>query len=196
MPKTRLYIAPLGDEPSEEAQESAFPELVFDEIIVEDAPKVGRSPKAWHSLLPHLKHNDHLALYCLELVPLKQPALNKALCAMLEEGVTIHLALPELVVTPAPDDPVFAMIRAYEAHRRALIGRSVSHALKGSVRAGRPSHLSPDQLHEIHRMMRDPTLTSDEICRRLKTTRSTLYKFLAKHKQSADPGEKVIDIDA
>lgn len=196
MPKTRLYIVPLGDEPSEEAQESAFPELVFDEIIVEDTPKAGRSPKAWHSLLPYMKRNDHLALFCMELVPLKQPALNKALYDLLDKGVTIHLALPELVITPGPDDPAFAMIRAYEAHRRAMIGRNVSRALKASVRPGRPSHLSPDQLPEIQRMMRDPTLTGDEICRRLKTTRSTLYKFLAKHKQSADSGEKVIDIDA
>ena len=196
MPQTHLYIVPLADRPTEEAQERAFPQLVFDEIIVEKPLTAGGSPKAWHYLLPHLGHGDHLALYSLELVPLNQPALNKALCDLLEKGVTIHLASPELVITPAEDDPVLMMIRAYETHRRAMLGRSVSQSLKASIRAGRPSHLRPEQFPDVQRMMRDPALTSDEICRRLKTTRSTLYKFLAKHKGSADAREQVIDVDA
>ena len=175
MPKTRLYIAPLGPEPDEEAQEVAFPQLNFDEIIVEDALLADGSPKAWNVLVPHCKSGDHLALYSLELLPLKPPALNKALFDMLNSGVTIHLASPALTITPDDADPVFALIRAYEAHRRLQLGREVSQALRSGVRPGRAPRLTAEQLPEIRRMLRDPGMTRGDICDRLKITRSTLY---------------------
>ena len=193
MPKTRLYIAPLGPEPDEEAQEAAFPQLTFDEIIVEDALLADGSPKAWNVLVPHCKSGDHLALYSLELLPLKPPALNRVLFDLLKAGVTIHLASPALTSTPDDADPAFALIRAYEAHRRSQLGREVSQALKSGVRPGRAPRLTVEQLPEIRRMLRDPGMTRGDICDRLKITRSTLYKFLAKHEVSADPAENIRD---
>ena len=195
MPKTRLYIAPLGPEPDEEAQEAPFPQLTFDEIIVEDALLADGSPKAWNVLVPHCKSGDHLALYSLELLPLKPPALNRVLFDLLKAGVTIHLASPALTITPDDADPAFALIRAYEAHRRSQLGREVSQALKSGVRPGRAPRLTVEQLPEIRRMLRDPSLTRGAIAERLKVTQSTLFKFMAKHKVSADPGEEVIGGD-
>lgn len=191
MRKTRLYIALVGSQPDEEAQEKAFHGVMFDEVIIEDAFLADCSPKAWNALIPHCASGDHLALYSLELLPLKPPALNKVLFDLLKSGVTIHLASPPLVIAPADNDPAFAMISAYETHRRSQLGRSVSQSLKASVRAGRPSRLSLAQLPEIQLMMRDPDLGTDDICRMLKVTRSTLYKFLAKHQASANAADEV-----
>lgn len=191
MPKTRLYIAPLGSGPDEAAQEAAFHGFVFDEVIIEDALLADGSPKAWNALIPHCTSGDDLALFSLELLPLKPPALNKALFDLLKSGVTIHLASPALIITPDDADPVFAMIRAYEAHRRSQLGREVSRALKSGVRPGRAPRLTVEQLPEIRRMLRNPGMTRGDICDRLKITRSTLYKFLAKHEALADPAEDI-----
>jgi len=195
MPKTRLYIAPLDSELDEEAQEAAFSGFVFDEIIIEDALLADGSPKAWNVLVPHCKSGDHLALYSLKLLPLKPPALNRVLFDLLKAGVAIHLALPALIITPDDADPAFTLIRAYEAHRRSQLGREVSQALKSGVRPGRAPRLTVEQLPEIRSMLSDPTLTRGAISERLKVTQSTLFKFLAKHKDSADPGEEVIGAD-
>ena len=40
-------------------------------------------------------------------------------------------------------------------------------------------------------MLRNPGMTRGDICDRLKITRSTLYKFLAKHEALADPAEDI-----
>lgn len=189
MPKYRLYLATPPGAPTEPEQEAAFPRLTFDEIIVEEAKASGGTAKAWQYLIPHLGRGDHLALHGLNLLPLQPSALNKVLFDLLEAGVTMHLAVPPLVITPAAEDPAAAMIRAYEAHRRALLGRTVTRSLKAAPRTGRPSRLSADMLPEIQRMLRDPALSHEAICRKLNVSRSTLYKFLARHKTSIDTTE-------
>lgn len=192
---TYLYVAQLAEGLTEEDQVRAFPELAFDTIVVEDALPAGRSPRAWQALKRHFKAGDHLALNALVQLPFAPPALNKALFDLLESGVAVHLAVPQLVITPDADDPVSVMIRAYERHRRSQIGQKVSRALKSSVCAGRPSMLNPTQLPEIQGMMRDPALSRDDICHKFGITRSTLYKFLAKHKVSTDPANEIVVSD-
>ena len=189
MPKYRLYLATPPGAPTEPEQEAAFPGLTFDEIIVEETRASGGTAKAWQYLIPHLGRGDHVALHGLNLLPLQPTALNKVLFDLLEAGVTIHLAIPPLVITPVAEDPAAAMVRAYEAHRRALLGRTVTRSLKAAPRTGRPSRITADMLPEIQRMLRDPALSHEAISKKLQVSRSTLYKFMARHRISPDPVE-------
>jgi DNA invertase Pin-like site-specific DNA recombinase len=183
MPKKYLYTSEALSQLSHAEQEKLFPEIDFDLIVFETNSTANRPHRAWNGLRPMLQKGDVLAIASPSVFSYSLPMLNKQLCKLLARGITIQLGLPNLTICPTSADPAFQLILAYDAHMRNSMSRNVKAGLAASVRGGRPSRLTVDQLPELRAMMADKSLTMKDISNRFQVSRSTIYNFLGHHSE-------------
>ncbi len=181
MTKKYLYTSETLPKLSHAEQEDLFPAIEFDLIVLEANPTSNRPHRAWKGLRKLLQNGDLLAIASPSVFSYTLPMLNKQLCKLLSRGITIQLGLPDLTISPTSADPAFQLILAYDAHTRLFMSRNVKAGLAASVRGGRPSRLTADQLPELRKMMSDQSVTIKDISKRFAVSRSTIYSFLKSH---------------
>ena len=69
------------------------------------------------------------------------------------------------------------VIGGYVRYRTLAIIHNIEAARAISKRCGRPQKLTEKQIEIAQTLTKDPTVTTDSICKTLAITRATLYRF-------------------
>lgn len=133
--------------------------------------------------LSHLRSGDTLVVYKLDRLGRSIRHLIDTI-KMLEERKVGFKSLQEAIDTTTPGGKlVFHIFCALAEFERDLI-RERTQAGLSSARArgrkgGRPKSLSDKQLKQARALIKDPSVPIGEICKTLKVSRSTLYRYAA-----------------
>lgn len=133
--------------------------------------------------LSHLRHDDTLVVYKLDRLGRSIRHLIDTFQALEKRGIGFK-SLQEAIDTTTPGGKlVFHIFCALAEFERDLI-RERTQAGLSSARArgrkgGRPKALSKKQEQQAKVLLKDASVSIGEICKTLKISRSTLYRYAA-----------------
>ncbi len=133
--------------------------------------------------LSHAREGDTLVVWKLDRLGRSLRHLIDSIQALNGRGVGFR-SLQESIDTTTPGGKlVFHVFGALAEFERDLI-RERTNAGLASARArgrkgGRPKALSQKQLQQAKTLVKDPSLSIDEICKTLRVSRSTLYRSVS-----------------
>ena len=126
-----------------------------------------------------LEAGDRVKVHDLSCLAIATPMLVRAITKLLRNGVSFEICSPNIVVEPAADDKLHAMLDALDSHYRHLHGIK-THPAEMSP-PGRKRLLSPDKLPEIRQKLGTPGATATDVARELGVARSTLFNYLERY---------------
>lgn len=131
------------------------------------------------AMLAQLTGGDGLAVYSLDRLPYTLRDLVLTLHALAARGVQL-VSLVEKIDTRT-DAGAFAQVIAHLANADRSWRSEATRAGLGKARArgrqgGRPKALTDAQIAEIRAELRNPDVRVQDVCRRFKISRATLYK--------------------
>lgn len=125
-----------------------------------------------------LEAGDRVVVYDLSCITLSTPTLIRLIDRMLRRGIAFEIVAAGVVIEPAPDDKLHALIRALDGHHRYLHGLK-THPETAS--RGRKRLLDPDDLPAIKSRLESPGATATDVVQELRVSRSTLFNFLERY---------------
>lgn len=126
----------------------------------------------------HLEAGDRVVVYDLSCITLATPTLIRLIGRMLSRGIAFEIVSAGVVIEPAIDDKLQALIRALDGHHRYLHGLK-THPETAS--RGRKRLLDPDDLPAIKLKLELPGATATDVAQDLGVSRSTLFNFLERY---------------
>lgn len=124
-----------------------------------------------------LRAGDRIKLYDLSCITLSTTMLVRVMSKMLRKGVAFEIISSGIVIEPAADDKLHALLDALDNHYRYLHGIKTHPA----DRRGRKFILDPDQLPAIKGKLDEPGATTAGVAHELGVARSTLFNYLDRY---------------
>lgn len=125
-----------------------------------------------------LEPGDRVVVYDLSCIMLATATLIRLIRRMLDSGIAFEIISAGVVIEPAIDDKLHALVRAFEGHHRYLHGLK-THPETGS--RGRKRLLDPADLAAIKAKLDQPGTTATDVAQELGVSRSTLFNFLERY---------------
>ncbi|WP_267347016.1 helix-turn-helix domain-containing protein [Sphingomonas sp. GM_Shp_2] len=127
-----------------------------------------------------LEAGDRVSVYDLSCIMISTGTLLRIIGRLLRDGVAFEIVTAGIVIGPAADDKLHALVRAFDSHQRYL------HGLKTrpeTVARGRKPLLDPEALATIRTRLAQPGATATSVAKSLGVSRSTLFNFLERHER-------------
>ncbi len=139
-------------------------------------------------VLSHLRNGDTFVVWKLDRLGRSIRHLIDTIQALNERGVGFKSLQESIDTTTSGGKLVFHIFCALAEFERDLI-RERTQAGLSSARArgrkgGRPKSLSKKQEQQAHVLLKDSSVSIGEICKTLKISRSTLYRYAAANNAS------------
>lgn len=127
-----------------------------------------------------LRPGDTLVVWRLDRVGRSLPDLVQIVVELEQRGIGFESLSERIETSSAAGKLVFDVFTALAEFERNLI-RERTHAGLAAARArgragGRKPKLDAQQIHEINRLMTDPNISVNQIAKRYKVSRTTIYK--------------------
>jgi hypothetical protein len=133
-----------------------------------------------------LERGDRVKIFDLGTIGITTGTLIRVMTGLLDDGVTIEIAVPGIVIEPGGDGQAHALLAALDNHHRRL------HGIKAhpgdAAPPGRRRLLDPDKLPEIRAMLDRPDSTYVTVAQELGVARSTLFNYLGRYDASRRAG--------
>ncbi len=133
--------------------------------------------------LSHLRSGDTLVVWKLDRLGRSLRHLIDTIQALSDRGIGFK-SLQESIDTTTPGGKlVFHVFGALAEFERDLIRERTNAGLKAARargrKGGRPKSLTDKQLKQAKVLIKDPSVSIGEICKTLKVSRSTLYRYVS-----------------
>lgn len=135
-----------------------------------------------------LRPGDTLVVWRLDRVGRSLPDLVQIVAELEQQGIGFESLSERIETGGAAGKLVFHVFAALAEFERNLI-RERTHAGLAAARArgragGRKPKLDAQQIHEINRLMTDPNVSVNQIAKRYKVSRTTIYKVAPAQKRT------------
>jgi DNA invertase Pin-like site-specific DNA recombinase len=137
-----------------------------------------------------LEAGDRVVVYDLTCIALSTATLIRLIKRLLRNGIIFEIVSAGIVINPAPDDKLHALVTALDDHHRYLHGLK-THPETAS--RGRKRLLAPDDLPEIKSKLERPGATATDVAQALGVSRSTLFNFLERYDPSRSTRRKKLE---
>lgn len=131
--------------------------------------------------LSHARTGDTLVVWRLDRLGRSLRHLIETIQALSERGVGFKSLKESIDTTTSGGKLVFHVFGALAEFERDLIRERTNAGLKAARargrKGGRPKALSERQCHQATTLLKDPSNSVADICRTLKISRSTLYRY-------------------
>ena len=133
--------------------------------------------------LSHVREGDTLVAWKLDRLGRSLRHLIDTFQALSERGIGFR-SLQESIDTTTPGGKlVFHVFGALAEFGRDLVkvrtNAGLASARARGRKGGRPKALGEKQRHQATVLIKDPSLSIDEICKTLRISRSTLYRYVS-----------------
>lgn len=151
-------------------------------IFTEKASGAQRDRPELKAALDHLRAGDVLAVWKLDRLARSLSQLIDTVKALGERGIGFRCLTAAIDTTTPEGRLFFHMTGAFAEFERDIIRERTRSGLaaarsQGRV-GGRPPKLTPDDLTAARALLADPSITVEQVARRLGVAPSTLYKHL------------------
>ena len=126
-----------------------------------------------------LNPGDRVKVFDLSCIELSTTTLIRVLTKMLRSGITVEIASLGIVLEPAAENKLHALLEALDGHYRHVHGIK-THPVDTAPQ-GRKRLLGPDQLAEIRDKLDRPGATATDVAQELGVARSTLFNYLERY---------------
>ncbi|MBO7826981.1 recombinase family protein [Burkholderia pseudomallei] len=142
----------------------------------------------WEQCRGALRPGDTLVVWRLDRLGHNLAALVRVVNELEEQGVSLESLGDEISTRGADGKPIIRVFAALAEFERVLI-RERTHAGLAAARArgrsgGRKPKLDAQQIHEINKLMADPSVSVSQIAKRFKVSRTTIYKVAPTQKRT------------
>lgn len=144
--------------------------------------------------LKALRPGDTLVVWRLDRLARSLSDLMKILDDFDHRGIKFKSLNEAIDTSGAIGRLMFHMMGAFAQFERDLISERTKAGLKAALarghRGGRKPSVDKDMLKGIKKMLKDPTVTHDEVCKAFKISRGALYRAL-KRERETDEGKEL-----
>jgi len=163
-------------------QHDALKQAGCEKIFVETASGAQRDRPELKATLDYLRPGDTLVVWKLDRLARSLRQLIDTIDNLSAKAIGFRSLTEVIDTTTAGGKLIFHIFGALAEFERALIRERTTAAL-ASARArgklgGRPRALKPADITAAKAMLRDPTITVDEVAKRLNIAPSTLYRHM------------------
>jgi DNA invertase Pin-like site-specific DNA recombinase len=131
--------------------------------------------------LSFARAGDTLVVWKLDRLGRSLKHLIETVNRLHERGVGFASVQEHIDTTTPGGKLIFHVFGALAEFERELIRERTQAGLKAARirgrKGGRPPKLTPEQLEIARKLMADPTMSIESICRTLNVSRSTLYRY-------------------
>lgn len=171
-------------------QSDALKAAGCEKIFVEKASGAQRERPELTAALSYMREGDSLVVWKLDRLARSLPQLIETVARLEAQGIGFRSLTEAIDTTTAGGKLVFHIFGALAEFERSVIRERTRAGLKAARdrgrTGGRPPALSPADLAAAKAMLRDPTITVDEVAKRLKVSPATLYRHLPGGRSSID----------
>ncbi|WP_369070837.1 recombinase family protein [Burkholderia gladioli] len=148
--------------------------------------KAGRP--GWDQCRKALRSGDTLVVWRLDRLGRSLSDLVQIVVELGRQGIGLESLSEKIDTSSAAGNAAFAVFAALAECERCLI-RDRTHAGLAAARArgragGRKPKLDAQQIREINRLMTDPSISVNQIAKRYKVSRTTIYKVAPAQKRT------------
>ena len=183
MSKTVAFLAECQGSATIDEQKASL--ALDDQIVLAGRRSFAKLP----DLLAHngmgLAPGDRVKVYDLSCINLSTTNLVRTLTKLLDRGVTFEIISRSIVIRPAVDDKLRALLETLDGHYRHVHGIK-THPVDTAPQ-GRKRLLGLDQLPDIRARLDRPGATATDVAQELGVARSTLFNYLERF----DPARRV-----
>lgn len=130
-----------------------------------------------------LRDGDTLHVYKLDRFGRSMSDLVEKITALEERGVDFVSLTEGIDTTTAQGKLVFHIFGALAEFERELIRERTMAGLEAAREegrtGGRPPALSEDEIPQVQALMKDPDISTKDICERFDVGKTTLYRYVA-----------------
>ncbi|MHA6770344.1 recombinase family protein [Sphingobium ummariense] len=171
-------------------QSDALKAAGCEKIFVEKASGAQRERPELTAALSYMREGDSLVVWKLDRLARSLPQLIETVARLEAQGIGFRSLTEAIDTTTAGGKLVFHIFGALAEFERSVIRERTRAGLKAARdrgrTGGRPPALSSADLAAAKAMLRDPTITVDEVAKRLKVSPATLYRHLPGGRSSID----------
>ncbi len=140
-----------------------------------------------------LREDDTLVIWRLDRLGRSVPDLIKILDQLKAKGTGLRSLSDNFDTTTAMGIMVFHMLATFAQFERDLVSERTKAGLKAArdrgKRGGRPSKLKAKDVRMIKQLLKDKTVTKEEIAKRFGVSRATVHRSLLKARKDAEVKE-------
>jgi len=139
-----------------------------------DRPKLSEA-------LDHLRKGDTLVVWRLDRLARSMSDLLAKVDRVEEEGADFQVLDQNIDTTTPQGRLVFNIMGALAEFEADLASKRTKEGLRSAVeegRVGRPRTLSEEDIPQVQALMRDPNISTSDICDRFDMSRTTLYDYV------------------
>ncbi len=133
--------------------------------------------------LSHAREGDTLVVWRLDRLGRSLRHLIDTIQALSDRGIGFKSLQESIDTTTSGGKLVFHVFGALAEFERDLIRERTNAGLKAARargrKGGRPKSLTDKQLKQANVLIKDPSVSIGEICKTLKVSRSTLYRYVS-----------------
>ena len=163
-------------------QQDALHKVGCSKIFTDTASGAKTERKGLDEALAYVRKSDTLVVWRLDRLGRSLPHLITTMTDLEERGIGFKSLTENIDTTTSGGKLIFHIFGALAEFERNLIRERTNAGLMAARargrRGGRPKALTPEQRRIAQVLYDDPTNSIADICRTLKITRYTLYRYI------------------
>ncbi|WP_293976970.1 Hin recombinase [Sphingomonas sp.] len=177
MTTTIAFLAECQGSASIEEQKAAL--HANDQVVIAGRSSFGKLGELLARHGVRLARGDRIKVYDLSCIAVSTTTLVRTLTKLLRDGIGFEVIAAGIVIEPAGDDRLHALLDALDGHYRHVHGIKTHPA--DTAPQGRKRLLEPGQLPAIRAKLARPGATATDVAQELGVARSTLFNYLERY---------------